>query len=820
MAASAGTITFTTAIDNSQLEKDVKAAEREVKDLQRKMDRADSSKSAIEAQMESAEAQIHETEAAIDGLMAKKAELDAIMEQAGDPYAYMDADSRMRELQPQIDDANKSLEKQVRHIDVLNDRWQQADTKSQHYGKELARARQRQDELGAAMGRSYRESSSAISGALESAEERFSAFGARINSMMKKVFLFSVILAGINMLKEYLASAMAENEELAGSFNGLKATISGFAAGLVGIALPAITAVIRVLTAMVETLARAVDMIFSTNIMGAIQSARQAAQATKAQAKASKDLAKSQKDANKQLMAFDEINRMDDRDDTGTQADSGGAGEGPDPFSVSAIDDALAEIMVILGAALLAVGAILCFSGINIPLGITLMAIGALMVYTAAQENWGALPEEVRAAITGVLVVTGAVMLALGAILALSGAAVPIGIGLMAAGAALLWTAAALNWSSMPGEVKGAVSVLLAVLSGALIVIGAILCFSGGGTPLGIALMAAGAASLAAVAALNWDAIPEQVRTAVSVIAGVVSVALLVVGAILAFAFPGSQALGIGLLAVGAATLAANAALNWDAMPTEVQNTVSRILAILGGALVVLGVLLLCTGAAAPLGIALIAAGAGSMAAAIALNWDFLVEKLKSIWGDITSFWRQNISRVFTEAFWRDVFKCIVNGLIWMVNSGLSAFGDFVNSITSGISGILGAFDIDWSFSFSMPQIPYLAQGAVIPPNRKFMAVLGDQTSGRNLEAPEGLIRQIVREESGAGIDPQAIAAAVQNGMLSALMQGGLLDGRGGGDSSVTVVLQVGTEELARAVAKGNRRLAYRGEAAGDIVFV
>ena len=45
-------------------------------------------------------------------------------------------------------------------------------------------------------------------------------------------------------------------------------------------------------------------------------------------------------------------------------------------------------------------------------------------------------------------------------------------------------------------------------------------------------------------------------------------------------------------------------------------------------------------------------------------------------------------------------------------------------------------------------RVPALAQGAVIPPNREFMAVLGDQTSGNNIEAPENLIRQIVREET------------------------------------------------------------------------
>lgn len=46
---------------------------------------------------------------------------------------------------------------------------------------------------------------------------------------------------------------------------------------------------------------------------------------------------------------------------------------------------------------------------------------------------------------------------------------------------------------------------------------------------------------------------------------------------------------------------------------------------------------------------------------------------------------------------------------------------------------------------------PGLATGAVIPANSEFLAILGDQKNGRNLEAPEGLIRQIVREESGNG---------------------------------------------------------------------
>jgi hypothetical protein len=69
----------------------------------------------------------------------------------------------------------------------------------------------------------------------------------------------------------------------------------------------------------------------------------------------------------------------------------------------------------------------------------------------------------------------------------------------------------------------------------------------------------------------------------------------------------------------------------------------------------------------------------------------------------------------------------------------------------------------------SAANIPYLASGAVIPPNAPFAAVLGDQKHGTNLEAPEDLIRKIVREESGVGGTEQlaqlleTLIATVQN---------------------------------------------------------
>lgn len=94
-----------------------------------------------------------------------------------------------------------------------------------------------------------------------------------------------------------------------------------------------------------------------------------------------------------------------------------------------------------------------------------------------------------------------------------------------------------------------------------------------------------------------------------------------------------------------------------------------------------------------------------------------------------------------------------VNTIIRAISSGLNAVIRMLNRINFTIPSWVPVFGGN-RFGFSIPtisapQIPYLASGAVIPPNKEFMAVLGDQKQGNNIEAPEGLIRRIVREESG-----------------------------------------------------------------------
>ena len=782
--ASDGTITFSTELDNSSLEEGLKKAEKDVEELQRKLEEKTSERNAIAEKLLEVGEEVKATEERIAELKQRVQELTEMGETGQMPMEQVEGRVKAvnEELQRQMGIYDQQLDKGVQIAKQYND----ADAEVQKISTDLDKAKQKQQTLGDEYAKSYGKATQAFNAGMNTMNARFDAFMGKITKRVKKLFVFSFIFGALSAMKKYVVSAIKENERFQASVDNMHAVLAGLATPILNVLIPALTTVVNIIAAMLTTLAGLVDSIFNTNFAQSIRDSQAAMMAQKAandavedNTAATKQNAKAKKEAARWLAAFDELNLAqkndDDSDDGGFDSPSIGGGGGATPnwdlFDVGKIDEKLAEIMLIVGAALLAVGAILCFSGINIPLGITLMAIGALMIYTAAQEQWDKLPEEVRNAISAALVITGMVLIVLGAVLAFSAINIPLGIGMIAAGALLIWTAVALNWALMPEEMQTVVSILMGILGAAILAIGAILALSGGGTPLGIALMAIGAASIVAAVALNWEKMAMEVKQAITVITMIVSVALLAIGAILTFT-AANIPVGIALLVAGAIGIIGAAVLSWDTMPREIRKEISTILAIIGGALIVLGVILCVTGVALPLGVACIVAGVGSLVAAVAINWDAMLEKIKGVWRNIVSWFNSNVSRIFTIQFWANKFKAIVNGLISMANRGLSAFGWFVNNIADAICGILDFFGVGgYSFSIGMPQIPYLAQGAVIPPNREFMAVLGDQRNGRNLEAPEGLLRQIVREESG---DSQLLSVVMQ--ILQAVQNGQVIE--------------------------------------------
>lgn len=286
------------------------------------------------------------------------------------------------------------------------------------------------------------------------------------------------------------------------------------------------------------------------------------------------------------------------------------------------IEDTLAEITTIVSGFMLAVGAILVVTGVNIPLGVGLMAAGAVGLAATVGLNWTAMSSELASTLALITGVVGGFLLALGAIMAFSGANLPLGIALMALGGASLVSAAVINWHNSDRHLTDALTTLTGVLAGASLAVGAMLAFTGVATGLGIALMAVGAVTLVSAAALNWNSIPDALASPLSRVGLLVSGATLALGAILAFS--GCMPLGIALMAIGATSLVSVMALNWNGLSDEIQNVIAIITTVVFVAFLAIGAALAFSGANIPLGLALLAAGAVTMGTAIMPNWNDL----------------------------------------------------------------------------------------------------------------------------------------------------------------------------------------------------
>lgn len=347
------------------------------------------------------------------------------------------------------------------------------------------------------------------------------------------------------------------------------------------------------------------------------------------------------KELQRTVMGFDELNKLSKETESSTPKSKSGSGSAGMPSygnmfktvkvpgwvnKIGQVTDKIANFVKdnvntlnrLLKASPLVIGAILVFSGANVRLGLGLMAVGAVLMAKQAKEDWDYLHDKTKTSLDKVkrlLAITGAVELALGAVLAFSGANVPLGIALMIGG--ITTTAATLNWDSLSPNIKKAMGAITFTSAVAMLALGAIFAFSGANIPL-----------------------------------------------------------GVGLLIAGATTMWASKTLNWNSMDAQLKTKVATWTSIASGALLALGILLVCTGAAIPLGIGMIIAGGTGLASAVALNWDAITNKVKSVLDAIVGFF---------NSMWNNVVKTFEGFPGWW-NGIWSKVGQILSDCWNNIS--------------------------------------------------------------------------------------------------------------------------------------
>lgn len=764
MANADGSVIIKADIDDKQAQKELNALTKKIDALQEKLNSKKAKRDSFATDFNNLGAQLDEAKAKLDQ-----------MKNSGEFFpssSIKQQEATVASIQSRFDKMDEKLKSQDASIKDSAD--------------DLGRMKDRAGELATQIAVA-KERTTGFSAAAEEADKRLKKFSDRVKVLARRVLVFSLITRALRALKDYMWEAIQTNDEAMAAVGRLKGALRTLAQPILNVLIPAFTVLVNVITQVVNALSKLVSMIFGTT---ADESAR-AAENLYNQQKALSGVGGAAKKASKSLASFDEINKLSG------DSSSGGGGAGAPNFVSSMKDQISAVASLFVGAGLLALGAILTFSGINIPLGIALMAIGALTIYSAVSENWGAIKEALQGELGSIVAIVSVALLALGAIFVFGGVNIPLGLGLLVLGAVGLAATIAANWGVIKEALQGEVGQIVAVVSTALLALGVVLLFTGAGIALGLGLILVGAAGLAAAIVPNWESIVEALQGPLGEVIGIISAALLVLGVVLLFTGAGVP-LGLGLIAVGAVGLAAAIAPNWNFLLDKLKGVWEGIKAwfnntVIGGLLKakekiaewghnVIGKVKDVLGIHSPstettqMGDYMMQ----GLANGINENQGLVLEQFQLVLDNIDAeflAWEENFMTGFSKfsaefnKAWLAHWSLTNRNFVIQWNYIIDSFQRGINNVIDGLNRLVAAAnslsDLTGRHYGSVSRvniaklpIPKLATGAVIPPNREFMAVLGDQKSGTNIETPLATMVQAFKQalaESGYNGGSEAV---------------------------------------------------------------
>lgn len=532
--------------------------------------------------------------------------------------------------------------------------------------------------------------------------EQFKKFTKRIAGLAKRVFIFAMITKALRTMRKMLLSTIGADKQMSTSLAQIRGNLISAFAPIYNYILPAI----RTLLAWLAKLT-AVVSVFINSLFG--KTASQADASAKAlynQASATEAAGDAAEKAKKQLSGLDEMNRWESNDSSG--GGDGSSGIAP-KFDLSDQVDAgkigkIAAVVRELSPYVAAVAA-----------GFAAWKIGKKFLGNLSKAKQLA------------LAVAGAVLMAINVVDMLKNG---------------------INFDNLTGYIIGAAAAVIG---------------------LGLAFGALGGAITAIVAGLVLlgVAIRDVIKNGFNnKNLTAITVALLTIGGAIAIITGAWIPLLIAAIAAAVVWIVAK----WTSIKEWISKTISSIDAAFeqflanveeGVAAAVDWVIEKWTAVKDWFSGLWEKVSSGAVAA-----WDGIKSAFKSVPEWFQSKFRdawQKVKDVFSTGgrIWSGIkegiestFRTVVNAIIRGMNTIIAVPFNKINSMLNTIRNAhflgISPFQNMWGVNpLPVPQIPMLARGAVIPANRQFLAVLGDQRNGNNLEAPESLLRQIVREEAG-----------------------------------------------------------------------
>lgn len=752
----------------------------------------------------------------IEGKTRKKSYLEEQAKQIKEAYRssiYSGQDEKAQELEKQYTKVQNAIERINEQLRDHNDKLDIAQSHAGELSSHLAESAKTGESAGENMANGFNAASSAV-GRLQN----------RILGLAKRVFVFSLITSGLRSVRDWIRNTIMADSEATAAIAQLKGAFLTLAQPLLQVVIPAFVTFVNILTQIVSAIASVISALFGTTVQESAKTAKK----LYGEQKAIKGVGEAAKKSSKSLLAFDEINKLEGSGDSGTSGggtDSGVGAAGDIAPDFSFVDSGISERLQEIAKWIFLIGVGFATwkiaENIDGPLGELIkkiaglaIAIGGVMIFihgfTDAWNNGVNWPNIIEM-VGGLAAAVFGLWLAFGK----SGAAIALVVGGLSLFAVSMKDAFenGVDWPNAIGMVLG----LAAAVAGLYALFGPVAA--------GIALVVGGIAMLVTAfsdaMASGWN-----LQNTFLAIAGILATGL-------GFFFLTGSVIPLLIAAIASLLLVFTIATGHgeeliEGIRTVIEGFKEFFTGIFTGDM-----------EKAINGLKKIFEGLKTAVHAVIdgikdffLNFlDWLDEKTDGRFHgiiqcakDIVNGFFETVSKVaddvidalkgivefitgiFTMDFdlaWegiKDTFKGIVNAILDRWGGGINIIIKALNFLIEKMNTI--SFDVpDWvpgvggnQIGVNIPkiaeyEIPHLARGAVIPPNREFLAVLGDQTNGNNIEAPESLLRQMAAE-----------AASVNTSLLQEIIQL-MKDGK---------VLVVNDTTFAELVYKSNERAQTR----------
>ena len=738
-----------------QAEVDAKNALKELDKLTAKIDKMEAElkkstgeQSGLKSQLDAAKESAKQAENALKSLRSESERLRQITsgEVAASPEAYITAYGRQTEVAAQIKEQEAILKEQDKIVESLDGKYAKITDKVIAQTSALDAAKQKAGEL--------TEQITSASGATERMEtaakkvsDSMNTFSKRVSGLFKRVLVFSLITRALQSLRTWLGKTIMQNEEARAAVARLKAAFLTLAQPILQVVIPVFVKLVNILTQVVTAIAKFFGMLSGKSW----SSQKSAAQGLNDEQKALEGVGAAAKDASKSMASFDEINQLTDNTASGAGGGGGAASTeiAPDFSNLDMAEDKLHDILGLVGA--IAAGllawkiASLFTNDLSKIWGIALAVAGAFALVYFWLDAWN----------NGIDLQNFLGMLAGLAALAVG---LAIAFGPIAAGIALVVGGLAMLVVGIKDVIENGFNLVntLTIIAGLLAAGIGISLLTGSWIPL---LIAGFLAALVALVSFTGHG-EELIQGLKNIIDGF--------GKFFKGVFTGDMKLAVE----GIKQIWEGMKQTWNAIVNSIKDAWNMFITWLQSK--------------SPL-LASIFQTYGKFVSDVCKNIkDILKGVIDFIVGIFTGDWTKAWQGV------TEIFKGIWNNIVAIIEAAINFIIDGINLLISALNTI--HFEIpDWvpiiggkSFGISIPLVsqvalPRLAEGAVIPPNREFMAVLGDQKSGTNIETPLETMVQAFKQAMNES-----------------------------GGRSQTIILQLNGREFARAVYKANNEETQR----------